>query len=87
MNAPMEVDDQILRLHHQGFVTGAIAIRLSVESSYVRSVVHTHLQRVAEASKPQYDRTRRKRSAREKVARARLAVEKAAAALAELERS
>lgn len=81
------LDDEILALHRQGFVTGAIAIRLGVQSSYVRSVVLTHLRGVAEASKPTYDKSRGNRSAREKLARAQLAVEKAAAELAELERS
>ena len=76
------LDDKILRLHQQGLVTGAIAIRLSVESSYVRSVVRNHL---ATEAKPHYNETTAKRKAAQaKVARAQLALRAAAAELREL---
>jgi hypothetical protein len=67
-------DDEILRLHRQGLATGAIAIRLGVESSRVRIVV----QEQAQASKPHYDAKAR---AKTKVAKAQEALRKAAAEL------
>ena len=79
------LDDEILRMHNQGFVTGAIAIRLSVESSYVRAVVRTHLKVVAEASKPAYDKSAERRKAAAKLAKAQRVLEEAEAKLAELD--
>ncbi len=77
------VDSQILDLHRQGLVTGAIAIKLRVESSYVRQVVRTHLE-IAEAAKPSYTKERHKRRALEaKVDKAQREFEKAKAALAD----
>jgi hypothetical protein len=79
------VDNEVLRLHRQGFVTGAIAIRLGVESSYVRNVVRTHLKAVAQSSKPQYSsKAEQRRKAEARVTKAQAALERAAAELQEL---
>ncbi len=84
------IDDQIIRLHSQGFATGAIAIRLGVDSSAVRRVVRTHLKAVAEASKPHYngisaEEKKRRQKVEAKVARAQAAVQKAERQLRELD--
>lgn len=78
--------DKVLHLHRQGFVTGAIAMRLSVESSYVRRIVGTQLEPVAETSKPHYDSKAEKRraAAQAKVAKAQRAYDEAKAALADM---
>lgn len=67
-------NDEILRLHRQGLATGAIAIRLGVDSSRVRLVVHEQ----AQVPKPYYSKRDR---AKAKVARAQERLAKAAAAL------
>jgi hypothetical protein len=80
------IDDEILRLHEAGFVTGAIAIRLGVESSHVRSVVRTHLKTAAEASKPHYNaKSEAKRKALAKRDKAQRTLQAAAAELEALE--
>jgi len=78
-----DIAAEVVRLHQQGFVTGAIAIRLSVESSYIRSVVRTHLKEVAQAAKPSYSgKSEARRKALAKRDRAQQALEQAAAELA-----
>jgi hypothetical protein len=71
-------DDEILRLHQQGFVTGAIATHLGLTCSEVRSVV-------AEASKPHYNAVSpARRKAEAKLAKAQQRLEQAAAELENL---
>jgi|EndMetStandDraft_6_1072998.scaffolds.fasta_scaffold696458_2 hypothetical protein len=77
------LDDEIMTLHRQGFATGAIAIRLSVESNHVRNVVRTHLKAVAETSKPPYSKDDARKKAEAKLAKAQRDFEEAKAALAE----
>lgn len=85
------IDEEIVRLHQAGIVTGAIAVRLSVESSYVRQVVGTHLEAVAEASKPHYaskaerQRAQARNRAQAKLDKAQRAFERAKAALADMD--
>ncbi len=80
----MKVDDQILDLHRQGLVTGAIAVKLCVESAYVRQVIRTHLE-VLETSKPSYSKAERKRRSLEaKVTKAQTALDRAAVELRKL---
>lgn len=82
---------KVLQMHRQGFVTGAIAMRLSVDSNFVRRIVRTHLEAVAEASKPHYDskadrqRAEARNRAAAKVAKAQKAYDEAKAALADLD--
>jgi hypothetical protein len=77
------LEDEILRMHRQGFAADAIAIRLSIESSYVRNVVRTHLKAVAETSKPHYSKADGRKKAEAKLAKAERVYEEAKAALAE----
>lgn len=81
----MYEQQEIARLHEQGYCTAYISIRLKVSSAYVRQVVAVVEGRKAiERSKPDGVRRARRAKAESKQAEALRALKEAAAELAQL---